>query len=251
MASKRDLLSKGDTDLLLELIHSSLSCEQEDDLKGLIATVKRLIPYEFALCGFGMVDRAAGDSFEVINASYPAQWMELYVARGFDRKDPIVRENARAFGLQYWADTFRKYEDSRLFVTSAADFGLNAGYSYGLRSSSGDRTSLFSFAGRSMERDPRTEFILEYVVPHMHQAFSRIVDRDRDRNRQGPQLSVREKEILKWARDGKSTWEISVILSISKDTVKFHIKNIMQKLQAVTRTQAVAVAIEHRLIGIE
>ena len=41
------------------------------------------------------------------------------------------------------------------------------------------------------------------------------------------------------------------ILGISERTVKFHIKNIMQKLDVVSRPQAVAVAIEQGLIEIE
>jgi DNA-binding CsgD family transcriptional regulator len=61
-------------------------------------------------------------------------------------------------------------------------------------------------------------------------------------------LSEREKEVLTWSKRGKSSWEISAILDITERTVNFHINNIMQKLNAVSRTQAVAVAIEKGLI---
>lgn len=61
-------------------------------------------------------------------------------------------------------------------------------------------------------------------------------------------LSEREKEVLSWSKRGKSSWEISAILDISERTVNFHVNNIMQKLNAVSRTQAVAVAIERGLI---
>ena len=53
-------------------------------------------------------------------------------------------------------------------------------------------------------------------------------------------LTAREKEILTWIRDGKSTGEISTVLDISQDTVKYHVKNIFQKLNATSRTQAIA-----------
>ncbi len=62
-------------------------------------------------------------------------------------------------------------------------------------------------------------------------------------------LSEREKEVLTWSKRGKSSWEISAILNISERTVNFHVNNIMQKLNAVSRTQAVAVAIERGLIN--
>jgi DNA-binding CsgD family transcriptional regulator len=57
-------------------------------------------------------------------------------------------------------------------------------------------------------------------------------------------LSRREREVLTWLRHGKSNWEISRILAISERTVKFHVASIMRKLNAVTRTQAVALAME-------
>jgi len=64
-------------------------------------------------------------------------------------------------------------------------------------------------------------------------------------------LSTREQEVLTWSKQGKSSWEIAAILNISERTVNFHVKNIMQKLSAVSRTQAVALAIERGLINIE
>jgi len=64
----------------------------------------------------------------------------------------------------------------------------------------------------------------------------------------GSSLSMREKEVLKWLKMGKSSWDISKILDISERTVNFHITNIMNKLDAMTRTQAVAISIEKGLI---
>lgn len=64
-------------------------------------------------------------------------------------------------------------------------------------------------------------------------------------------LSKREKEMLHWIKHGKSSWEISVILDISVSTVNFHVTNMMRKLEAVTRTQAIARAIELGIIDSE
>jgi len=64
-------------------------------------------------------------------------------------------------------------------------------------------------------------------------------------------LSLREKEVLNWLKKGKSSWEIASILNIGESTVNFHITNIMHKLNAVSRTQAVAIAVEQGLINSE
>lgn len=63
-------------------------------------------------------------------------------------------------------------------------------------------------------------------------------------------LSKREKETLRWLAEGKSNWEISAILKISERTVRFHINNIMRKLDAVNRTHAVAIALRDSIIDI-
>jgi|GEM_PF-193112 len=63
-------------------------------------------------------------------------------------------------------------------------------------------------------------------------------------------LSSREKEILNWIKHGKSTWDISQILQISETTVKFHVSSIMKKLNAVSRTHAVSIAISLGIIDL-
>jgi DNA-binding CsgD family transcriptional regulator len=63
-------------------------------------------------------------------------------------------------------------------------------------------------------------------------------------------LSAREKEVLNWLKHGKSSWDISVILDISESTANYHVYNIMRKLAAVNRPQAVAVAVRLGLIDI-
>ncbi|WP_245508883.1 helix-turn-helix domain-containing protein [Bradyrhizobium nanningense] len=48
---------------------------------------------------------------------------------------------------------------------------------------------------------------------------------------------------MRWVAEGKSSWEIGVILGISENTVNFHVENTMRKLGATSRIQAVATAI--------
>ena len=85
-------------------------------------------------------------------------------------------------------------------------------------------------------------------MPHFHQALIRVLNKNVKKD---IVLSPREKEVLTWIKQGKSTWDISVLLKISERTVKFHVSNIMQKLGASTRAHAAAIAIEQGLVGIE
>ncbi|MEO8491209.1 MULTISPECIES: helix-turn-helix transcriptional regulator [unclassified Pseudomonas] len=54
----------------------------------------------------------------------------------------------------------------------------------------------------------------------------------------GKPLTPTELEILRWASEGKTVWEISQIRDISEATVKFHLRNIYGKLEVTNRVQA-------------
>ena len=53
-------------------------------------------------------------------------------------------------------------------------------------------------------------------------------------------LTDRERDILGWVAEGKSDWEIAMILGLAESTVRFHVDNARKKLGAVNRAQAVA-----------
>jgi NarL family two-component system response regulator LiaR len=50
---------------------------------------------------------------------------------------------------------------------------------------------------------------------------------------------------------GYSNQEISTQLSIAMPTVKFHVTDILAKLHADNRTEAVLVALKHKLVALE
>ena len=55
-------------------------------------------------------------------------------------------------------------------------------------------------------------------------------------------LSEREQQILTWTAQGKTRSEISTIMCISEASVKVYLARACQKLNAVNKAQAVAVA---------
>jgi len=61
-------------------------------------------------------------------------------------------------------------------------------------------------------------------------------------------LTEREIEVLRHVAGGNRNRDIAIALFISEETVKVHIKHIMQKLGASDRTQAVAIAISRGII---
>ena len=63
-------------------------------------------------------------------------------------------------------------------------------------------------------------------------------------------LTPREMEVLELIREGNKNKQIADKLSISETTVNFHIKNIVDKLQANDRTHAVTIALRRGLLDV-
>lgn len=62
------------------------------------------------------------------------------------------------------------------------------------------------------------------------------------------QLTARELDVLRLIRDGRRNKQIADELCIAETTVNFHIKNLVDKLQANDRTHAVTIAVRRGML---
>jgi two-component system NarL family response regulator len=67
----------------------------------------------------------------------------------------------------------------------------------------------------------------------------------------GGGLSVREREVLGYVRDGRTNKDIAGILGISEHTVNLHVKSILNKLGAASRTEAVTLALRKGILPLD
>ena len=79
-----------------------------------------------------------------------------------------------------------------------------------------------------------------YVDPALMPAF---LNKEREN-----MLTAREREILQLLADGMSNADVAAKLFISQETVKSHVRHILSKLEADTRTHAVAIALRTAII---
>jgi DNA-binding CsgD family transcriptional regulator len=244
-------LSNGDAITLLEIIHNSVSCDSEQEFLRLFPKVQELFPFDFA--GVLAGRHQAGNELSIahgINISFPDEWLREYLAKNYFHLDVVTKETFITCKPQHWsyltpgADAIVAKEIKTLNM----DLGMKECYSHGAHPSGPGRNgSMFCFSGPSIKFDIRTIVILKHIIPHLHLAMSHLSDKKNTESR-NIALSSREKEVLSWLNRGKSSWETSVILGISERTVNYHIYNVMEKLDAVNRPQALAVAIRLGLI---
>jgi len=81
--------------------------------------------------------------------------------------------------------------------------------------------------------------------------FSNLAKRAEERSSvPTPRLTDRELEVLRLVAQGKSNREIAGDLYISENTVKNHVRNILEKLHLHTRMEAVMYAVREKLLDI-
>ncbi len=85
------------------------------------------------------------------------------------------------------------------------------------------------------------------LSPEATDALIHAAQRERDNALPEP-LTEREKQVLVLMKEGLNNTQIAERLYLSVSTVKFHVSAILGKIGAVSRTEAVAVAIERKLI---
>lgn len=243
-------LTKHELITILELIHASLNISEEETFKTLLSRVETLIPCAHTIIVLGRIDaytRFQG-FLKMVNLSYPLDWVDLYMREDYASVDPILRSHFGRFSTQLWSETYQQAVSpgEQKFIRSAEAFGLSDGITLGVASQRQGVGSVFSFAGRSISDHARHATVLEYILPHLHVALMQTLSPSPtpDSN-----LSHREREVLDWMKEGKTSWEISQILHISERTVNFHVQNILAKLQASSRGHAIALAMQQGLIG--
>lgn len=232
---------------LMTLMHDCLYAESSKDVLRLIDSLNDLIPFNAAILCTANSD-ADGNTVlsDRVNHSYPEEWVSTYFNGKFFLKDPVISLGSTLPEPYTWKSVFEKAPatlDLSEFINLAVDNGLSEGLSFICNTTRTSTTkSLLSLETSKSVIRPEHYDILHYILPHLHESWEAAKKISKESFRDFPKLTLREKEILKWAYEGKTAWEIGVILSISERTVKFHFKNIYRKLSVMNRSQAVAKA---------
>ena len=243
-------LSRSDALSILDFCNEAIKIQTEEQLTKLVLYMKRLFPFEFAFCYY--VNKNAFTTLEpnltldIKNINYPDGILQEYLEEGMYRKDPVVEEYAGSIQVQNWQECFAKHKGTGI-IEPLADNDIIDGFTHGTIWPSGG--CAFSFACGQSDDVKRTKEVLSYTIPHLGEALKRVREESNYMAQQySSLLTKREREVLNWLQQGKSSWDISAILKISERTVNFHINNILEKLDASNRTHAVAIAFSYGLI---
>ena len=225
-----------------------LECRSADELRARSAQQIRRLGFDNWIYTTGSSAHSRPDR---LNA-FPPEWTAHYRREGYFDIDPVVDHCRRHTTPCLWAaDPIARRAGYRTeFFSEAADYGLRAGIALPMHSPGG-RSSMVSVAtndtahvGDHLNRIGE----LQLVASFMHEAGLRVVG-DASREAEPVHLTTREQDCLRWAAEGKTSWEIGQLLAIGERTVTFHLNNAARKLGVMGRRQAIARAMSLQLIG--
>jgi DNA-binding CsgD family transcriptional regulator len=189
---------------------------------------------------------------EYLLSGYPPEWIKRYVAGNYFALDPVVQQAQSSTLPIIWSEDASEPKKVSDFWEEARSFGLAAGLSVSVHEQPGI-TGIFSLSrDKALDLEGQDLAALigraQMLSSALHHAVFRI-DLPKLILPQGSALlTARERECLKWAADGKTAWETAQILGIAERTAVFHVNNVIQKLGATNKTQAIVRALALNMI---
>lgn len=199
-----------------------------------------------------VVDGPGRDSVFVMLGNTPQAFANA--ARDVDasRRDPVLRR-MKGMGAPFVYDQSTYVDDGAADLwEEQAVFGYRTGVSMALHLPGGRHFLMGVDRARDLPTDDdritRMMADLQLLAIHAQDAAVRLLLDEAQRRLDLPRLTAREREVLRWTSEGKSAWEVSVILGMSEHTVNFHLRNLMAKLDVTSKHQAVLKAMSLGLI---
>jgi LuxR family transcriptional regulator, quorum-sensing system regulator SolR len=184
---------------------------------------------------------------------FPDGYAEAYMDRQWERIDPVLACTSRAQHPFSWSDVAEQTKLSKkqiTFMNECRALKVHSGRVFPFHGP-GQRLDVISISRRTNETpNPECSTLLHAVSM---QTWTRFLELSRQKlftKSDACVLTARELEILRWCKDGKTRRDIQEILCISRQTVDFHLTNLMRKLGASNHISAVVIAIQHGLIDV-
>lgn len=246
-------LTKQETLNVIEILHYSAGASTGDDVYQILQLIQRAVACPKVIGGVAQLTATGAfkEFNSVINVSYSNDWLYTYGKNGYANVDPVLQSLLSSFKTQIWKQTYQKTSSPKQveFIEDARAAGLTHGITTGMLEPNRGFATFFSFAGGDADSTQRYTALLEYLLPSLHHVLISNTHTPLSNRVKG--LSSREMTILLWMKQGKTNWEIARIVGVTERTVRFHIEGIFVKLDVSSRTQAVAVAMEHGLLPTE
>ena len=191
----------------------------------------------------------AGDiPSKILFQKFPLEWAARYNERNYVFRDPVVQRLQTDHNLFSWTEAYdscRSSKDVKVIGGEASEFGLVNGLVVPIQSIDGAHAA-FSFGGERLQISEEEAAAFAFVTNFAAGRLLTITSRRRIGKQS--RLTPREIDCLLWSAEGKTDWEISRILGISRSTVLKHMASAREKLGAMNKAHAIAIAMRANVV---
>lgn len=205
----------------------------------------------------GHTPKPANDSRMYVFTTAPTEWVMRYDQRAYVEIDPRVKCSFESCLPLIWDQSTERGKSAEVdaFLDDALANNVASGVSFALHVVLPART-LFSLNSRCPILDERrrneiAENLGDMVLfgQYFQELFVKaFLERGLDPPSQGAPLSARETQCLQLSARGMTSSDIGDKLGIAERTVNFHFGNILSKLGALNRHEAIAIAVRRGLV---
>ncbi|MQA55201.1 helix-turn-helix transcriptional regulator [Pseudomonas piscis] len=191
----------------------------------------------------------------LIFSSYPKRWLDIYKASNYHLIDPVINHGLKSIAPFSWREALGSAEPGqgdKLFALSEK-YRISTGFTFNLHDSNGLFAAL-SICNTELRADfdqvmtRHTAEIQMALIQFHNSLMDRFTPNELFPEKDDASLSNREMGVLQWVVKGKTYGEIAAIHAISVRTVKFHMSNIVHKLQVCNAKQAVYKAVSMGMV---
>lgn len=229
-----------------DLVQSFIEdCERATTLSNLSDAFQRALEdlgFRYFACGSHVDPLHPREAVMLLN--YPKAWVKAYSEMQLHSIDPVFARAARSALPFFWDDpVFNNSVKSgqRKMLDEARRFGIEHGYTipvHSPRSPVPIHASCSVIPGRGRSHHPHSYFAIQLMAGYLFESATRIMEVPHG-NTTVPTLSPRQRQCLELAGQGKTDWEIGVILGISQNTVHTHIESAKRRLNVTSRQTAI------------
>jgi DNA-binding CsgD family transcriptional regulator len=227
-----------------------LEARSRDEFRDEVVRFTQRLGFE-TVSAITVIDRGLGKSDFINIDNTPVEFTQIYMDPGLQRRDPVMQHCKRQSVPIIWdQDTYVESGVGELWEHQAS-YGYRTGIAMALHLPEGkhfllgvDRESPLPDDTEELQRLVAD---LQLFAVHAQDSAMRLLLPAAQQPDQ-PKLTPRELEALRWTMEGKTAWEVGVLLGISERTVVFHVNNAMHKLGCINKQQAVLKALRLGLI---
>lgn len=198
-----------------------------------------------------VVDRPGIESEFVTVHNTPMAFEQTFENTSINKRDPVMQHCRRQTMPIIWSQkTYLENNVIELWETQAP-YGYRNGIAMALHLPEGRHFMLGVDRDLDLPTD-RAELTrmvadLQLFAVHAQDAAMRVLVSEALQPER-PSITPRELEVLRWTMDGKTAWEVGVLLGVTERTVIQHLQNAMRKLDCNSKHQAVLKALRLGLI---